>query len=96
MVKHATKSQGNSKCLEIGFCLSRTLVSVWAGYVGLIGQNAGFRHPGNTQKTHQVFLGKTRWKKNSKKPALNLIQFQFVVPAIIKDFLCLQLLTTNK
>jgi len=32
------------------------------------------------------FLGKIRWKKNSKKPAPNLIQFQFVMPAINKDF----------
>ena len=45
-----------------------------------------FRHrvTGNTQKTHR-FLGVKPVEKTSKKPAPNLIQFQFVMPVIIKD-----------
>jgi len=42
-----------------------------------------------------AILGKTRWEP-SKKPAPNLIQFQLVIPVLIKDCLHLQLLSTNK
>jgi len=41
----------------------------------------GFRHPGNTPKKAKPV------EKPSKKPAANLIQFHFVIPVTIKDFL---------
>jgi len=40
-----------------------------------------FRHPGNAQK-HTGFLRVKLVEKPSKKPAPNLIQFEFVLPVI--------------
>jgi len=39
----------------------------------------------DTPKNLVGFLGKTRWK-TQQKPTANLIQFQFVMPVVIKDF----------
>jgi len=39
---------------------------------------------GNTQENHRV-LGVKPVEKSSKKLAANLVQFQFVMPVIIKD-----------
>jgi len=47
-------------------------------------RRTGFTHPGNTQKPFGVFWVKPV-EKPSKKTTPNLIQFQFVVPVIIKD-----------
>jgi len=46
---------------------------------------SGFRHPGNTQRNPPDFFSKTH-KKNRQKTAPNLIQFQFAMPVISKDF----------
>jgi len=48
--------------------------------------NTGFRHPGNIQQYTTFFFFWGGGAKPSKKSAPNLIQFQFVMPAIIKDF----------
>ena len=44
---------------------------------------SGFRHPGNTPKNR---FGVKTVDKPMKKPAPNVIQFQFFMPVIIKDF----------
>jgi len=46
---------------------------------------SGFSHQGNTQKTAR-FLGVKPVEREQQKPAPNLIQFQFVMSVIIKDF----------
>jgi len=45
----------------------------------------GFRHLGNTQETNR-FLGVKPIGNPSKKTAPNVIQFQLVMPVVIKNF----------
>jgi len=74
-------SVSNSQCIK-PLKVSRGTRLVAKQFRGLCQQ--GFKHQGNTQKTHRFFFGGGGQpvEKNSK----NTHQFQFVTSVVIKDF----------
>jgi len=88
----------NSLCnllLSASACRSAALIYLWSyrdgspnglGKIQLLPQHRGseLQTPGLFPKNPPGLFSETHWKSPSKKPTPNLIQFQFIVPVIIK------------